>query len=539
MTVGRTETEISPTPEWIAPSLHRTPGRDPLSVQTITLDRIIPSLVPGILAQSRRARYLSLHAFLLDEYAQRRLPPSNSSLGRFILAREYEFALAVELCPRPCGSSPVGRQRTGPAVAEEKDSYERGESVENPLGGYGAFYRSPLAQLGLVARKGTVLGELATPVDVLIPNAQGIALAEAFRTSIVNTEYYNEHFLGTDPIPRDVLIEFAAAGCLCRLDEHLAERAAIRAALFDSEGDADPEEADQRRLSFGLFLDSVEQRPSAATSQEDFRKAVWERFKEREALSPLQTRVVSQWSALILKEYMQEALSAMWIDLCRTGLRQQPESGYTSAQLTGLLHDRLASERAVEFESETVAGRSDLRTSDFLERFLEMAGDSSLEDLRAWAKTSGHALSGLAYLWFVCRELPEPSSLSDTERTFLDIGVQRSFRQQGLLQVASSLQRHLEINPTLGDTVEWAMRRLIIDVHERVAYSKLPNFTFRFRWESGRLRFYNLGVEPFDLADMRHESMSQLTLDLGYWSDASDDPLVTPDGRALIEKAFS
>jgi hypothetical protein len=38
-------------PHWIQPALNVTPGRDPLGLQTITLDRIMPRLLPGILRQ--------------------------------------------------------------------------------------------------------------------------------------------------------------------------------------------------------------------------------------------------------------------------------------------------------------------------------------------------------------------------------------------------------------------------------------------------------------------------------------------------------
>ena len=96
----------------------------------------------------------------------------------------------------------------------------------------------------------------------------------------------------------------------------------------------------------------------------------------------------------------------------------------------------------------------------------------------------------------------------------------------------------MEEEPTVADTVEWALRRLVIEVHERVAYSKLPNFTFRFRWENGRLRFYDLGVWPFDLADMRHGSMSQLSFDLGYWRETTDGGKLTRDGKTFVSEAF-
>src|SRR2546421_2964981 len=116
------------------PSLKVSAGRDPLGLQTITLDRIMPRLLPGILVQSRRARYFSLHAFLLSEYQRRRLPLTNNDLASFIKLREFEYAVAVQLCPRGCGDRPVGmvgKTRAAPAVEEHADAIPRRESVES------------------------------------------------------------------------------------------------------------------------------------------------------------------------------------------------------------------------------------------------------------------------------------------------------------------------------------------------------------------------------------------------------------------------
>lgn len=76
-------TEV-PAPEWIAASLKMNEGRDPLGLQTTTQDRLMPLLLPGILELSRRARYLSFHAFLLAEYQDRRLKADSKSLSEFI-----------------------------------------------------------------------------------------------------------------------------------------------------------------------------------------------------------------------------------------------------------------------------------------------------------------------------------------------------------------------------------------------------------------------------------------------------------------------
>ena len=74
------------------------PGPDPLGLMTITEDRVMPILLPGVLALSRRARYFSFYPFLLDEYARAGLRSTRRSLSSFITRREYEFAVAAHLC---------------------------------------------------------------------------------------------------------------------------------------------------------------------------------------------------------------------------------------------------------------------------------------------------------------------------------------------------------------------------------------------------------------------------------------------------------
>jgi len=138
-------------PRWLAASLKVKEGRDPLGLQTTTQDRLMPRLLPGILELSRRARYFSFHAHLLDRYRELRLPAEAQSLSTFIKAREWEYGLAVLNCPHDCGSVPVGAQSLRGIVGHQDPPYPRGQSVESPFGGYGLYYRSPLADLGIVA----------------------------------------------------------------------------------------------------------------------------------------------------------------------------------------------------------------------------------------------------------------------------------------------------------------------------------------------------------------------------------------------------
>jgi hypothetical protein len=229
---------LSGQPFWIERSLNVKAGRDPLGLQTITLDRIMPILLPGILVLSRRARYLTLFPFLLKEYERLRLDPTNEGLSGFVKRREFEYALAVQLCPNGCGAisaGAVGKDRAAPALNQlVDDAVPRQESVKSFLGGYGLYYRSPLIDLGLVIPRGTPLGEQVTPVDVLAREGRAQALADAFAEAIANTDYRREHMLGTDPVPVEVLREFAERACLCRLPEFTEEQRLLHSALFDT-----------------------------------------------------------------------------------------------------------------------------------------------------------------------------------------------------------------------------------------------------------------------------------------------------------------
>jgi len=113
--------------------------------------------------------------------------------------------------------------------------YERGESVESPLGGYGLYYRSPLAEFGIVARAGTLLGDLPITVDVLTESDCAAHMAAGFRSAVEATEYFQRWMLSTDPLPAEVLRDYAEVACLCRLPYLTDERDAVREAFFDGD----------------------------------------------------------------------------------------------------------------------------------------------------------------------------------------------------------------------------------------------------------------------------------------------------------------
>jgi hypothetical protein len=223
------------TPRWIAPSLEVKPGRDPLGLQTTTQDRLMPVLLPGILELSRRARYQSFHAFLLDEYARKRLPADSLSLSIFVKRREWDYGLAVLSCPNNCGSVPVGADSLRPPMRQSGPPFPWGESVQSAFGGYGLYYRSPLAELGIVARAGTPLGDQPIPIDVLTRSERASRLAASFRAAVEETKYLKHWMYNDQPLPVEVLREYAQVGCLCQLPFRDEERHAVQEALFGTD----------------------------------------------------------------------------------------------------------------------------------------------------------------------------------------------------------------------------------------------------------------------------------------------------------------
>jgi hypothetical protein len=504
--------DVAGFPEWIKPGLSVKLGRDPLGLQTITTDRIMPQLLPGILALSLRARYLSFYPFLLAEYQAHKLPPTNNALSTFVKAREYEYGLAVQLCPKGCGSrwtAVVGKDRVEPAVKSGADPLPRGESIQSFLGGYDLNYRSPLIDLQVVAPLGTQLAATPTPVDVLRQDEWVTALA--------------------------VLREYAEAACLCRLSESPAEQEAIRNTLFIARTEWIKDAVEQRRRSFALFLRVLAALPAAAQNDGSFRQAIIDHAWPRLSDDTPEGDTSARWGALIMKEYMQEALSCIWTEVCRTGFAAQGPEGMTPDQVQTLLRTRILPAGVVDAEGVAIQVAPDLPSSSFRDAVAAATRAVSLEALRSWAVEQQTAIAGLVLLFATFDRLPDPAVVSVG---WTDIAQQRSDNQPGILVLWRLLQDHVQAGETLADTLEWLANRYVMQAHERIAYSKLPDFTFRFRWENGLLRFYDNGLERFELASIRRRAVAQLSQDLGLWAAGGGQPALTPLGETFVHEVF-
>lgn len=546
-----------PSPRWIAASLVAKEGRDPLGLQTTTQDRLLPILLPGILELSRRARYISFYAFLLDEYRQRRLPPDGGSLSAFVKRREWDFGLAVQRCPAKCHSSPVGARRLG-NLAGRPSPFPRGESVESAFGGYGLYYRSPMAMLGIVARAGTRLGDQPIPIDVLYPTDRAIRLAEGFRAAVRDTEYYRRWMWTTDELPAEVVDEYAEVACLCRLRGRPDERDAVHDALFgadppngrpdavqpdtdDNSEEISGEESSeaglvQRRRSIGHYLTLIDLHPDVVRSVSAYREALWSPPPPR---SDGQALVAGQWAALIAKDVWQEAICSVWSEFCRTGLARARDlgRGLTWGETHQMAAHMVAGPPLLEGSQSTGDVVAALASSAFVVPDTDGVSvevtSKSLEALRRFTEQLDTATSGLIVLLELARRAGERSGAGWQHALHVD-----SAWQPSVAAVLAGLQTHLDGVPSIGESLWWMVSRFIIPVHERIAYSKLPEFTFRFRWENGLLRFYDQGVGRFPLAAIRNEPLSSLTRDLGLWEDDPQTTL-TVRGKTFVDEALT
>jgi hypothetical protein len=524
-------------PEWV--DRHQftvKDGRDPLGLETITTDRIVPLLVPGILALSRRARYVSFHLFLLDEFERQRLEPTAANQSVYMRRCEYDFGAAVLLCER-CGTeaAPVGTKTLGPIVRQAENEVPRGFSVDSDLGGYGLYYRTPLRELGLVAQKGALMDKKPIPIDLLAsPRAK--AIATAYREAIKDTMFYGRYFLGQEPIPRAVLRDFAKVGCLCRLVEFTREMELVKEAFFREGTGVNPQAVQRRRQAFAFMLRLAETTPEVLKDESWCRRATWAALEKTIGESSAWATTIQRWAALYGKEYYQNGLLILWRGINRLGREYCPPEGMPLSAFLDLVRGQLSS-TSLPIGTDTITLDGAQPTNQVLNEVVRRTAGLSLEDLCTEYVSSKHALAGVLLLLALINRVQVMDTMP-ADSGWHEIARQGGNNQPGLWGFVSRFRSHLSQEPVLAETLVWLVRNFVIKAHDQIAAPKLPDFTFRFRLDRGWLQFYDSPSIEFNLADSRHTSLSSLGQDMGLWSYIDGIPRVTAAGRDLMRAAF-
>ena len=207
-------TPLDRVPYWTERMYRPGGGQDHLGLGSVVTERILPRLSPGINVQTVRPRYWSFYAFVLSEFWSRDLPRTRASLREWYRPLECIYSIACRLCDHEeHRGSPVGSRGVDALLVKEPTGFDpKYHYIDSPLGGYGLYYGTAMQSLGLVVLADRKIG---LPVDTVTPAGQ--IVAEAFRSEIAETRYFREWIdRHDDPVPRDVVEEYAERACLCR-----------------------------------------------------------------------------------------------------------------------------------------------------------------------------------------------------------------------------------------------------------------------------------------------------------------------------------
>ena len=543
---------VEALPQWIAKMYPSKSGQDHLGLGSVSSDQILAALSPGINVLTVHPRYHSFYIFLLDEF-WRREDRSNTRNAwiRFFRPRELIYSVGVLRCRAPEHGdmrNVIGSRKIEPLVNRERESFDTTfDYIDSPLGGYGLYYRSVMADSGLLFPGGPGL-----PYQVDVPTTRGKKLAEAFRSVIENTRYYREFFDQDEvEIPGEVIDEYISRSCLCQLRNSDAPDRSILLDTFLHAG----QDAANRRATLRMLVDIARQTDGHPLDEDLFRQLVY--FGEAVGgahYEPVEAvrETFLKWRLYQAREYYSFALNALWRHLCQWGLSQR--GGVQPVSLSSLWQHL---DEALDFNPLVAALQlpdpdidADSPFEDLVDWLREQTGVSGpepgdgygipgplhehllyavdLEDVPGTAVTSMVTMLALIYLRF-----RDPEVAFRAEWSISKMG---SDGRLGVDQFVRALrQRIRDQHPTIGEVTRWLFSEYIILQHQIVAASKLPDNTYRFQREGHRIRFFDLPT-PVQFMNSRFNALSTTVAELGLCGKFGEElhPLA-PDGERFLE----
>lgn len=545
--------ELTGVPRWTEQVFAAGGGQDHLGLGSVVTNRILPMLLPGINALTPHPRYWSFYAFVLDEFWNRgKSLGSRHALSEFFREKEMIFAVAGELCESPdhrSSQSPIGSRRINQLVKKNHGSYKADYNyIDASRGGYGLYYSTVMQTMGAVRLADPALGLLNDAVTPML----GKQLANAFRESISGTRYWKKYF-NSEEVPRDVVIEYANAACLCQLRNDAPDRGALVEAFLHGGRAADSQ---TRRSSLQMMLELAHQSNGAAINEDDFRRLVLygsaydketDVFKAYFSAPTNLESTARGWRLSQLREIFNWSLNGMWALVHEWGIGQNGDfSPRPTAEITEFLGRAAVTSvkgmrvginqpigklidqcRTLSQVTDSLDGKWDLGaplTEDHLISLLREDEEATGEE-RMGRLFSLYVMS-LSRLWDPT--LPATTGMEDWSP--VREGGRRRIGMQFALEQLRSDDRERR---TVGEVLLRVIQDQVIAQHERVAMAKLPEDTFRFRREGSKIRFIDRSTR-FDMNNSRFNSLSTACAELGWSGFLADvkHPL-TKEGQAI------
>ncbi|MBT2550534.1 hypothetical protein [Arthrobacter sp. ISL-65] len=542
-------------PVWGARAFAPRGGQDHLGLGSVSSDRILPLLAPGINVLTIHPRYWSFYSWVLDTFWAAELPRTRAAFREFYRPREALFAMACHVCDAPehanLAGNIVGSMRVrGLAARDEFDP--QFDYIKEPLGGYGLYYRSTMEMMGAVVVAGPANG---FPFDA--PTPVGKALAAAFGRAVDGTTVGRRMVDDSleAAVLRDDMVAFARGACLCQLRGTDQFELPLLQDLFLHAGA--PVESVARRNTLRLILDLSQTSPDVGIGRTQFRELIYFRTLEGGIYEPQPDLAVTarRWRIYQAREYFSFAFNRLFGWVVRRGLQESADglSLVPVARLWDLIDDALDNN---EFATDRYLGdQAAVRARTPVAVFVDAI--SSIVDLTPgldapWPRAKlldEHALydschnvvdddesvvAMLALLLLLYRRFGIPIRVAELA-TDQDLVAEGGSLRIGMARFFTLMHRKVMAGATMSELARWVIKDFVIVQHERVATSKLPEDTFRFRRVGDHIRFF-VQEAPAQFNDSRFDALSTTVHELGLVS-ALRDPArkLTPTGRRLLE----
>ena len=541
-------------PVWGARAFAPKSGQDHLGLGSVSSDRILPRLSPGINVLTIHPRYWSFYSWVLDDFWSTDSPRTRQAFRQFYRPREALFAMACHVCDASEHATLVAN-----IVGSRRVSRKAGDSEFDPqfdyikeaLGGYGLYYRSAMELMGALVVAGPANG---FPFDA--PTPAGRALAAAFRAAVAGTRLARTLSSGdlSTPVPRDVLVEFARVACLCQLrvaDVH--DLPLLQDAFLHS---GNQEDVAARGETLRMMLDLSACRQSEAITPGDFRQIIYFRELDGSRYEPRAELldVARRWRVYQGREYFGYVFNRLLRWVSRRGLAET-DGGLVVMPATRLWEVVANALNASAADPDLGLTLPDVDASTSAVDFLQGLKDGV--DVRSgadevWTRNAGldeHALYracrdadvddgrtlvALIALMLLVRErfgLPARATAFLSEQRLLAEG---GALRNGMARFMHLLDRRMAQQPTLAELARWLIEDFVIVQHERVATAKLPDDTFRLRRVGDGLRFFAQETPSF-FGDSRFLALSTTVHELGWVSTLREPKRhLTSTGKALL-----
>jgi len=537
---------LGPTPNrplWTEQLYRPRGGQDHLGLGSVVTDRMLPLLAPGINVLTRHPRYWSFYAFVLDEFWRGGYSQNMPTFHKFLRHKESIFAAANLICDPASRNQIIGTRLVGPLIASKPKNLQTGFNYMKSLGGgYGLYYATAMQTTGAVILANRDIG---LPIDTLTPKI-GKPLAESFRDSISSTKYFQK-YLDNDDIPVKIVEEYGEACNLWGLKDDSDERSSL-VYLFLHGGSETM--AASRRKTLQMMLEISIQTNGAALNQDIFRQLVIYHSavdKNQRVIAHYRptselAEISRRWRIAQLREIFNWSLNGMWRWICLWGANSGGDFGPVSysgleasikklnlRSLDGISSD--CSDTIGEFVDQLSAGAEITGSLDGdwrrTSRLSEMSLMDSVINDNLTPKNSFAALFAM-YLVTLLRVRNVIADDFD-ERMIREGGVKRISMSNAL----NAIERDIKSKKNVADTAIRVVRDHVISQHERIAMTKLPDDTFRFRREASKLLFFDQ-ANSFDLNNSRFSSIASVCGDL-RWTTYLDQPKrqLTNEGEKL------